>query len=132
MKVLIWILCCFGAGMITTASKMYAGVTLGGIPTFLLYTFAFWLADRLCLKKDLKDVAKAAALENLGVYEYVKTNLKDEFIEEMESVFDNKTPDEVRTFLKKKRKCGSITKWEEKIFLDEYTSRNQKDIKLPK
>lgn len=51
MKVLIWFLCIFANALITTLIKE-AGVSLGGIPTVILYGATFWLARTLCKKWD--------------------------------------------------------------------------------
>ena len=47
MKVLIWIGCFLGLSVIVTLIRS-AGILLGGIPTFLLYTGMFWVARKLC------------------------------------------------------------------------------------
>lgn len=51
MKVLIWILCAFVYGLITTLITT-AGITLGAIPAILLAGGTFLLARFLCRKWD--------------------------------------------------------------------------------
>lgn len=51
MKVLIWIGCCFAYGLVTTLFKEF-GITLGGIPTFVLAFVTFRSARTLCKKYD--------------------------------------------------------------------------------
>ncbi|MBQ7896901.1 MAG: zinc ribbon domain-containing protein [Clostridia bacterium] len=51
MKVLIWFLCIFVNALITTIAKE-SGVTLGAIPTVILFAGMMWLAQTLCKKWD--------------------------------------------------------------------------------
>lgn len=51
MKVLIWFLCFFADALITTLIKN-SGVTLGAIPTAILFGGTLWLARTLCKKWD--------------------------------------------------------------------------------
>lgn len=51
MKVAIWGLCIFVYAVITAVLRS-CGVTLGGIPTMILYASVFWVARTLCKKLD--------------------------------------------------------------------------------
>ncbi len=51
MKVLIWILCLFANGLITTILKE-GGIWLGAIPTAILFSITIWMANALCKKWD--------------------------------------------------------------------------------
>lgn len=51
MKVLIWFLCIFANALITTLLKE-SGITLGAIPTMILFGAMLWLARTLCKKWD--------------------------------------------------------------------------------
>lgn len=51
MKVLIWLLCFFVNGLITTLIRE-SGVILGAIPTVILFASTMWLARTLCQKWD--------------------------------------------------------------------------------
>lgn len=51
MKILIWFLCFFGYGLITTTLSG-AGILLGAIPTMLLLGGTLWLAKVLCKSWD--------------------------------------------------------------------------------
>lgn len=51
MKVLIWIGCFFANALLTTLING-SGVSLGGIPTAILFGVTLWLARTLCKKWD--------------------------------------------------------------------------------
>lgn len=51
MKILIWLLCIFANALITTLLKE-SGITLGAIPTMILFGAMLWLARTLCKKWD--------------------------------------------------------------------------------
>lgn len=58
MKVIIWIGCFFVVNAVIVAARMFAGISLGGIPAFILYGCMFFGAKKLCAMwdhhKDLK------------------------------------------------------------------------------
>lgn len=54
MKFLIWLVTLFVAAVITTAAS-FSGISLGAIPTILIYGLAFWIARTLCRKHDEKN-----------------------------------------------------------------------------
>lgn len=58
MKFLIWGLCLFANGIITTLLKN-AGILLGAIPTIILFSATIWIAQMLCKKwekhKEVKE-----------------------------------------------------------------------------
>lgn len=51
MKALIWIGCIFSYALCTVMIKN-AGITLGGIPTAIMFGGVWWLATTLCKKYD--------------------------------------------------------------------------------
>lgn len=56
MKVLIWTGSIVGLSFFIVLLK-YGGVTLGGIPTFILYAVTFWMAGKLCKMWDERNGA---------------------------------------------------------------------------
>lgn len=73
MKVLIWIVCAFCFGTITTIFK-YNGVIIGGIPTAFLFLITVGLAPLLCKKWDNHKQGK----EDQKYFEEQQTGLKAE------------------------------------------------------
>ena len=57
MKFLIWFLCFFANGIITTLLKN-AGILLGAIPTVILFSATIWLAQMLCKKWETHKESK--------------------------------------------------------------------------
>ena len=64
MKVLIWFLALLLNSVITTALNMGAGITLGAIPTMLLWMITIYPAYKLCQKWDVHIVVKKAKEKN--------------------------------------------------------------------
>lgn len=92
MKILIWVLCFFGYGLITTTLSG-AGILLGAIPTMLLLGGTIWLAKVLCKswderKKEKQEektseetlVALESTNETLTINENNEDNSSDELV----------------------------------------------------
>lgn len=76
MKFFIWFLCLLVNSIITTFFKE-DGITLGAIPTAILWGATMWLAGTLCKKwdehKENKEAANKAQLKPSPQYTPVKT-----------------------------------------------------------
>ena len=64
MKVLIWFIAILLNSVITTALNMGAGITLGAIPTLLLWLVTIYPAYKLCQKWDVYKLKNEALKHN--------------------------------------------------------------------
>jgi hypothetical protein len=71
MKIFIWIACFFSEILVTLIIKYTTGITLGGIPSGLLFAATFLLAVFLCKKWDLHKVDHNGSKKPLIVGTYV-------------------------------------------------------------
>lgn len=114
MKFLIWFL----AATVPVYLNMI-GITLGGIPTAILYGILIWLATLLCQKWDLHCINKAASKLGMSSFEYVKTQIPATLLKHIESEKGN--PSELKHYLTICVKDRSISKVFADILIDGYT-----------
>lgn len=126
MKVLIWFLCIFGYALLTTLLQVSGGITLGGIPTVILFGGMMWLARSLCLQWDVSCLKKKAQEEGVSLLQYVASDVSPEIIqnlEEMEGHYDR-----THTYLKKCTSQRLLTKLQAKILEDAYVSKMYRTV----
>ena len=116
MKFLIWFSCFFVFAVVQMLIRD-AGIILGGIPTALLAALTFWIAGKLCVRLDLRRLAKKAKAMGLTVNELVKKATPKEILDQCESIKDRK---ELKHYLELQLEWGKITKQQMKILFDHF------------
>lgn len=71
MKIFIWIACFFFEVLVTLIIKYTTGITLGAIPTALLFGAMFFIANFLCKKWDQRKFAHTGSKKPLIIATYV-------------------------------------------------------------
>lgn len=75
MKILIWAICFLGMGAVRT-SLQNIGISLGFVPTFLLFIGFFYLATHLCTMLDIKRFENEAKKQGMTIGEFAKVRFK--------------------------------------------------------
>lgn len=126
MKVLIWFLCIFGYALLDTLLKVFGGITLGAIPTVILFGGMMWLAGTLCLQWDISVLKKKAREEGLSLFQYVARDVSPELLQELEKMGGNY--DHTHAYLKKCSSQRRVTKPQAKILEDAYVSKMYRTV----
>lgn len=136
MKVLIWIGCAILNFIIQIISKAIASCipltddgailiygTLNGILSAASIAFCIWLAIKLCNTLDWHRAIKKASEAGMSVSEYGRHGLSEEFLKDVEKLFNTYPIEQVKPELKDCVKKGKITKEQYIILLKEYTTK---------
>ena len=92
MKVLIWFIALLLNSIITTAINMGAGITLGAIPTILLWIITIYPAYKLCQKWDIHVLIKESEEKNCKPIDILltKNSAKEkERVDELFTCYEN-------------------------------------------
>ena len=126
MKVLIWFLCIFGYALLKTLLQVFGGITLGAIPTVILFGGMMWLAGSLCLQWDISFLKRKAREEGLSLFQYVARDVSPELLQELEKMGGNY--DHTHAYLKKCSSQRRVTKPQAKILEDAYVSKMYRTV----
>ena len=126
MKVLIWFLCIFGYALSQTLLQVSGGITLGAIPTVILFGGMMWLARSLCLQWDISFLKKKAHEEGLSLFQYVARDVSPELLQELEKMGGNY--DKTHAYLEKCSSQRRVTKPQAKILEDAYVSKMYRTV----
>ena len=117
MKGLIWFVSLLAVAVITTVLKK-AGISLGFIPTFLLYGAGFFVAGVLCKKWEFHSVEKAASKAGMTPFAYVKAQIPATIVNHLET--EKQHPAELEAYLKNCVKEGFVKRVYADILISGY------------